>query len=106
MIWYLLKPGTDVYVITFVGVVFDVAAITSHPNEQQWWQISIWRLRTDGATIRRTKKDYIINTYPGLRDVTELPVYPVSVWDAKDKGERRQKNTCEKQGFFQSPPAG
>lgn len=113
MIWYLLKPGTDVYVqsegITFVGVVLDLmkwsyveGTASSDPSVQELWRINIWHLNTDGATIRRTQKTYKINTYSGLRDVTELRVYPVSIWDAKDKGERRQKILARSRVFFKA----
>ncbi|KUL88915.1 hypothetical protein ZTR_03489 [Talaromyces verruculosus] len=118
MIWYLLKPGTDVYVqaagIIFVGVVVDIGksmnrndqANPSDADEQRPWWIRIWHLHTDGATIRRTLYIYTLNAYSGLRDVTKLPVYPVSVWDARDKGERRKKILARSRFFFKALQQG
>jgi hypothetical protein len=121
MIWYLLKPGTDVYIqsegVTFVGVVIDIAdsfdeedniAMHTHENknERKWWRVRIWYLNTDGATVRRTQKTCKINMYSGLRDVTELPIYPVSIWDAKDKGERRGKILARSRTFFKALQQG
>ncbi|GAM34113.1 hypothetical protein TCE0_015r01483 [Talaromyces pinophilus] len=118
MIWYLLKPGTDVYVqsagITFVAVVVGIGkrmdgndqADPSGADDRRTWWINIWHLNTDGATMRRTQKTCVINAYSGLRDVTELPVYPVSVWDAKDKGERREKILARSRVFFKALQKG
>lgn len=111
MIWYLLKPGTDVYVryegLTFVGVVIGVAKRSDATSyEQKHWAIDIWYLRTGGAKIRRTRKAYKVNTYSGLRDVTDLPIYPVSIWDAKDQGERRKKILARSKVFFKALQQG
>lgn len=116
MIWYLLKPGTDVYVqsadIIFVGVVLGVVRgrekfeMNNRKVLQDVWGINIWFLGTDGATIRRTRQRYVIKAYSGLRDVTELPVCPVSVWDAEDKGERREKILARSRVFFKALQQG
>ncbi|KAE8556235.1 hypothetical protein EYB25_000935 [Talaromyces marneffei] len=118
MIWYLLKPGTDVYVqsdgITFVGVVLstedgsdeDYQTYPSVSNKPKWSWVNVWHLNTNGATIRRTQQTYTIDAYSGLRDVTELRVYPVSIWDAKDKGERRKKILARSRVFFKALQQG
>lgn len=111
MIWYLLKPGIDVYVqyegLTFVGVVMDVTKRSDATSyEQQHWAIDIWHLRTGGAKIRQTRKACKVSTYSGLRDVTDLPIYPVSIWDAKDQGERRKKILARSKVFFKALQQG
>lgn len=118
MVWYLLKPGTDVYVqsegTTFAGVVLEVIKrsyrnspdISIDENEQNSWLVNLWHLNTDGARIRRTLKSCTISRYSELRDVTELPVYPASIWDAKDKGERRKKILARSRTFFKALQQG
>lgn len=118
MIWYLLKPGTDVYVqskgVTFVGVVIDVTdrfdendpVIAMHANEnkneQKWWCVRIWHLNTDGATIRRTQKTCKINMYSGLRDVTELP-YTLSLSGMQKIKESAVGKYLREAGLFSKP---
>lgn len=101
MVWYLFKPGTDVYIrgdgITYVAVVVDVKS--GHPGDQgiwhdtagqKWWQITMWRLETDGSSVGRVLAYCRIDAYLGLREVTGLPACPVSIWDTYDNGERRR----------------
>ncbi|EGU83598.1 hypothetical protein FOXB_05846 [Fusarium oxysporum f. sp. conglutinans Fo5176] len=73
MIWYPLKPGTD-------GAGSDGS-----------WLVDLWRLETDGSRLRRGFISKRINPYSGLLDLVNLPVCPVSIWDANNGGERREK---------------
>ena len=104
MLWYLYKPGTDVYVQRYeyiqtcvIGEIFssldnvrDVGAqFTEH--EPKYWTLEMWFLNTDGSKIGRSIKVLRIDSYIGFREVTQLDVCPTAIWDAFDKGERRQK---------------
>lgn len=118
MIWYLLKPGTDVYAqsdgIVFAGVVLDVKRVSAKSHaiisgdiiESESWSVDFWYLKTDGARIKRTRHGVEITPYSGLRDVADLPVHPVSIWDAKDKGERRTSVLARSRIFLKSLQEG
>lgn len=99
MIWYLLTPGTDVYVqvdgSTHAAVVMDVKPNDLNQSNvlgvgnQEWCLVDLWRLETDGSRLRRGLISTQVYAYSGLREVTSLPVCPVSIWDIRDSGERR-----------------
>ena len=99
-IWYLLKPGTDVYVqvdrSVYVAVVIDVKPDGANHNKVvgsgnvKWWLVDLWQLETDGSRLRRVLISAKVRAYSGLREVTSLSVCPVSIWDAQDAGERRR----------------
>ena len=102
MIWYLLKPGTDVYVRAYnpvyVAVVMEVRR-TSTGGSTIWddmrvygsWTIDSWQLETDGSQIRRGLTSHEIPYFLGSKEVTDLAICPVEIWDAKDGGTRRQE---------------
>ncbi|KAJ5335437.1 hypothetical protein N7452_007840 [Penicillium brevicompactum] len=99
-IWYLLKPGTDVYVqvdgSVYVAVVIDVKPDGANHNKVvgsgnvKWWLVDLWQLETDGSRLRRGLISAKVRAYSGIREVTSLSVCPVSIWDAQDAGERRR----------------
>ncbi|KAJ5337097.1 uncharacterized protein N7506_005119 [Penicillium brevicompactum] len=99
-IWYLLKPGTDVYVQVdgsiYVAVVIDVKPDGANHNKVvgsgnvKWWLVDLWQLETDGSRLRRGLISAKVRAYSGLREVTSLSVCPISIWDAQDAGERRR----------------
>ncbi|KAL6912573.1 hypothetical protein FSST1_010333 [Fusarium sambucinum] len=112
MIWYLLKPGTDVYIqserSTHAAVVVTVKPYSSlSPNvrgtrNKRSWLVDMWLLVTDGSRLRRASMSAIVYAYPGLRDVTSLPVCPISDWDVKDGGERRRHILRRSAIFFKA----
>jgi hypothetical protein len=100
MIWYLLKPGMDVYIHVDgspqAAVVIDVkrggsdSSSVWEPENSDWWLIDLWRLETDGSRVRRRAITANITFYSGLREVKCLAVCPCAIWDAHDSGERRK----------------
>jgi hypothetical protein len=116
MIWYPLKPGTDVYVqldgSTQAAVVMGVRR-TYVSLSKVWgagsdgsWLVDLRRLETDGSRLRRGFISARINPYSGLRDLISLPVCPVSIWDAYDGGERREKFLRRAATFFKALQRG
>ncbi|KAF5973952.1 AAA family ATPase [Fusarium bulbicola] len=82
MIWYLLKPGIDVYAqvdgSTHAAVVVGVRR-SDISVSKLWgdgsdgaWLVDLWRLETDGSRLRRGFFSALITPYFGLRDVASL----------------------------------
>ncbi|KLO90821.1 TOB3 (member of AAA-ATPase family) [Fusarium fujikuroi] len=116
MIWYLLKPGIDVYVqiegSTHAAVVRSVRR-TDVSVSKLWgagsdgsWLVDLWRLESDGSRLRKGFFSVTISPYSGLRDVTRLQVCPVSIWDAHDGGERRERILRRAAIFFKALQRG
>ena len=116
MIWYLLKPGIDVYVqiegSTHAAVVRSVRR-TDVSVSKLWgagsdgsWLVDLWRLESDGSRLGKGFFSVTIPPYSGLRDVTRLQVCPVSIWDAHDGGERRERILQRAAIFFKALQRG
>lgn len=104
MLWFIFRPGTDVYRKTPQGTeTYVVAGIKSNfdgagpskvqhiPTELKFWVLELWYLTSDGRNVGRVKVSAKISAYAGLREITKLPLCPVSIWDDFDGGERRRK---------------
>lgn len=113
MIWYLLKPGMDVYIhingspqaAVVVGVKRgdnDSSGVWEPESPVLWWHIDLWRLETDGSRVYRSPTAVLMNFYPGLREVEGLAVCPCAIWDAHDGGERRRDILCRSRIFFKA----
>ncbi|KAL9045745.1 MAG: hypothetical protein Q9214_001261 [Letrouitia sp. 1 TL-2023] len=105
-LWYILKPGTDVYLHrshpVHVCVVADVRSNVDIEENTMYgtarigqiklesWNVRLWYLDTDGTKISRVQTTCTIEAFTGLKEIMELEVCPVSVWDAHDNGQRRQ----------------
>ncbi|PNP80998.1 hypothetical protein FNYG_05465 [Fusarium nygamai] len=116
MIWYLLKPGIDVYVqiegSTLAAVVRGVRR-TDISVSKIWgggsdgsWLVDLWHLESDGSRLRKGFFSVTLTPYSGLRDVVGLQVCPVSIWDAHDGGERRGKILRRGATFFKALQRG
>ncbi|KAG5791164.1 hypothetical protein H9Q69_009775 [Fusarium xylarioides] len=116
MIWYLLKPGIDVYVqiegSTHAAVVRSVRR-TDVSVPKVWgagsdgsWLVDLWRLESDGSRLRKGFFSVIVTPYSGLRDVASLQVCPVSIWDTYDGGERRGRILHRAAIFFKALQRG
>ncbi|CZR44597.1 uncharacterized protein FPRO_14350 [Fusarium proliferatum ET1] len=116
MIWYLLKPGIDVYVqiegSTHAAVVRSVRR-TDVSVSKLWgagsdgsWLVDLWRLESDGSRLGKGSFSVTIPPYSGFRDVTRLQVYPVSIWDVHDGGERRGRILRRAAIFFKALQRG
>ncbi|KAL9018311.1 MAG: hypothetical protein Q9185_004414 [Variospora sp. 1 TL-2023] len=102
MLWYVFKPGTDVYLqengLVYTCVVADI--YSNYDNEQnpaqinqtklEYWVLDLWFLETDGTSVGRVPRTCRLYPYKGLREVVFLDVCPVSIWDAVDNGKRRE----------------
>jgi hypothetical protein len=112
MIWYLLTPGTDVYVqvdgSTHAAVVMEVRPNGINPGDvwgpmnEERWLVDLWRLETDGSRLRRGLITTQVHAYSGLHEITSLPVCPVSTWDSWDSGERRRQILRRSATFFKA----
>jgi hypothetical protein len=112
MIWYLLKPGIDVYIhvdgSTHAAVVLDVkpSGISQLDSLgvgiEKGWLVDLWRLETDGNRLQRALISVKVHAYSGLREVTTLPVCPISIWDAWDGGKRREQILRRSTIFFKA----
>lgn len=112
MIWYLLKPGIDVYIhvdgSTHAAVVLDVkpSGISQLDSLgvgiEKGWLVDLWRLETDGNRLQRALISVKVHAYSGLREVTTLPVCPISIWDARDGGKRREQILRRSTIFFKA----
>lgn len=102
MLWFIFKPGTNVYVWTnkavHACVVADIRSnLDDHTKSQfiqselKYWVLTLWYLTSDGTKIGRMKTKRRMSSYAGLREITKLGICPVSTWDTFDKGGRRQK---------------
>lgn len=106
MLWYVFRPGTDVYVRganTFACVIMGIRNNIDNsefsgassgdevgPNKITYWIIDLWCLATDGTKIGRSPSSCRIASYDGLKELVSLDVCPVSIWDNFDDGERRR----------------
>ena len=108
MLWYIYKPGTDVYIQT-IESVFACVIAEVHSNLDRfkgsradftrlfqerglkYWIITFWHLDLDGVSFSRVRKSAKILPWDGLKELTKLKVCPVSAWDAYDNGERSEK---------------
>ncbi|RKL44118.1 hypothetical protein BFJ72_g3851 [Fusarium proliferatum] len=116
MIWYLLKPGIDVYVqiegSTHAAVVRSFRR-TDVSVSRLWgagsdgsWLVDLWRLESDGSRLGKDFFSVTIPPFSGLRDVTRLQVCPVSIWDVHDGGERRGRILRRAAIFFKALQRG
>lgn len=115
-LWYLLRPGTDVYVqadgSAYTAVVIRVIS-SSFDHVKRWdfgspelWEVALWRLMTDGSRLWRRLVTVKVYAYSGLKDVTSLPVCPASIWDKQDDGERRKQILLRSTTLFKALQRG
>ncbi|KAJ1323735.1 NTP/NDP exchange transporter [Microdochium nivale] len=115
ILWYLLRPGTDVYVLTAGRIqactVFrlhsniDVELENSPHNLQssiQYWKVGMWYLDSDGYRIAKVPVWKQIKAYEGTKPLTSLAICPCTTWDRYDEGARRKKMIARGQLMFDS----
>ena len=100
MLWYLFRPGTDVWVQSTSNVYMAVVHETEYDQDERQQKRSsaefselilhLWCLSTDGNRVARTCVTHVIKRFAGQLEVTSLAVCPVCYWDATDQGARRQ----------------
>ena len=101
-LWYLFKPGVDVYTrdpydeTIHAWVVTDFRAETAKEAEKRSQKPGLiltgFNLESDGSRITRNSDDehMRIDYFEGEQEVTSLYVYPCEYWDRKDGGTRRR----------------
>lgn len=94
MLWYLFKPGEDVYIQTSESALAAVVTNVLGPSRRRTrvnerWAVQCWNLATNGYRVGRSFISQTLERYTGSRAVTSLPVCPAAIWDAHDGGERR-----------------
>ncbi|KAL9003808.1 MAG: hypothetical protein Q9188_003350 [Gyalolechia gomerana] len=82
MLWYVFKPGTDVYIekhtTAYAAVVRNVSNehgshyYSEHPSGLEYCNLQVWFLDSDGSKIGRVTIRQRIQAYNGLREVTSL----------------------------------
>ena len=101
-LWYIFKPGTDVYYTSSISdmihayVVTDLRKETTEEAESRHQKpgfvIIGFNLESDGSRITRNR-DYSnlrIDYFEGEQEITSLTVFPCEYWDRKDNGSRRR----------------
>jgi hypothetical protein len=100
MLWYLFRPGTDVWIQekdTVSMAVVHKFKYKRDDKKSKWsstesseFSLHLWRLSTDGNRVARTSVKHKFERFPGQMEINALAVCPVSYWDATDHGARRQ----------------
>ncbi|KAH7396153.1 hypothetical protein BKA66DRAFT_566658 [Pyrenochaeta sp. MPI-SDFR-AT-0127] len=107
-VWLLLKPGTDVYVretdgtlnTYVVDVVSDsVIGEDGRPSSDKY-SVLVWNLVCGGRMIYRRTRSITVNVFDNEREITALPLFPVSFIDKNDGGALKQKLIDRGQQYF------
>lgn len=111
MLWYLFRPGTDVYIQTSEGIaVCVVQSVRSDATDDdklpRRWFLDCWRMATDGARVARVQCIGTLARYAGSRDAITLPICPTDIWDAHDDGARRAKIVERNTIYFEALQKG
>ncbi|KAK7917808.1 hypothetical protein PG985_011416 [Apiospora marii] len=104
MLWYLLRPGSTVYlsrdgnlsaqVIAKVDV--DEKILRPEAKSVEPYEISMWYLDFDGRHVGRCEESASIPAFEGERTIASLRVFPVQYRDDADGG--RTKTELEELG--------
>jgi hypothetical protein len=105
MLWYIFRPGTDVWSRNSTEATMAVVHKTEYEqdHEQRKWSstessrfiLHLWCLNTDGHRVARTSMLHVFERYASQVEVTSLAVCPVSYWDVTDQGARRQSTLAK-----------
>ncbi|KAL4736596.1 hypothetical protein BDV11DRAFT_193452 [Aspergillus similis] len=90
-LWFLLKPGSDVYVVEdgqLNAYVIESSIGGLRWNSPESWAtpycVRVWNLNFDGQHLTRSVKEVIIPVFDGERDVKSLPVFPTEFHTDED----------------------
>jgi hypothetical protein len=101
-LWYLFKPGEDVYVKMLDKIVAGVMMNTKQKGlgamdgRPENLEVGYWVLSSDGVKLDREDDTEAISKFEGEREVTSLALFPARFWDMKDNSKRRKN--FEKRG--------
>jgi hypothetical protein len=106
--WLLLKPGTDVYVQEPDGslnafVVHKVAGGIETENGKRKirpYIVSAWNLVFGGRAIFRRMRTIHVPVFDSVREIVELPVFPVKYVDTEDNDETKEKLVSRGKRYF------
>jgi len=101
LIWFLFKPGVDVYARIggkIAGFVFEWCEKRERPrragdydSSTSFWVIHCWNLTFNGRRIVKTSHEFYIDKFRGERQITSLPVFPSIYLDNLDCGKTRAR---------------
>ncbi|KAL9085030.1 MAG: hypothetical protein Q9165_007771, partial [Trypethelium subeluteriae] len=101
-LWMLFKPGTDAYVREDDGSLnaYVIERVDGggplyyspggEVGQAESYKIIAWNLSFDGENIWRRAKVIDIPIYDSEKEILELPVFPVKVYDGTDDGNLRK----------------
>lgn len=105
MLWYLFRPGTDVWIQDSADVYMAVVHKFEHKRHHHQREygstkssesiLHLWRFGTDGNRVARITFTHKFERYTGQVEVTSLAVCPTSYWDTADQSSRRQNTLAE-----------
>jgi hypothetical protein len=107
LIWFLFKPGVDVYARIggkVAGFVFERCEKRGRPprpppgdylqggdRSESFWVIHCWSLTYNGRRVVKTSHEFYIDKFRGERQITSLPVFPSIYLDNSDCGKMRAR---------------
>ena len=101
-LWFLFKPGDDVYLKMLDKVVAGITMnvkqkrVGSSETRPDNLEVGYWVLSSDGVKVDREDDTELIPRFEGEREVTSLAIFPSWFWDVNDEGKRRKE--FEKRG--------
>lgn len=113
MLWFLFKPGTDVYIkVGSKWRIFVVMSVEEKKQKEEQmprfylprpatqkvdkWRIQVWSLVFDGKRLYRRGRKFHIEKFYGEREISALSIVPCEVYDKLNGTGRRQQ--LEKRG--------
>ncbi|KAH8805260.1 P-loop containing nucleoside triphosphate hydrolase protein [Xylogone sp. PMI_703] len=102
-LWYLFKPGEDVYFISSATdlafadppiwqcAVISACGYTESGVPKRVLKIELWILGCDGKRLGRSSTNIDIPKFSGEMDLTTFNIIPARIWDSKDNGKRRHE---------------
>ncbi|KAL4904347.1 hypothetical protein BDW74DRAFT_154633 [Aspergillus multicolor] len=99
-LWYLFKPGSDVYVREDGKLNAYVVESSRYSSAFSWdsddgslapYRVYVWNMNFDGRHLKRSVKEISIEGFAGQREIHSLLVFPVEYQDDKDDKALRQK---------------
>lgn len=98
MMWYLIRPGDVVYVMSddtadayvVADVEMDSFSLSSADINTPCF-INLWYLNFNGTYITRARSGAAIKPFRGEVPITSLEVVPCRIWDKADGGKLRAK---------------
>jgi hypothetical protein len=91
LLWFLFKPGTDVYA-RVDGKIAAFVVAEFHQSESRGKDKSIincWSLAYKSRRVMKVKSQFTIWEFIGEKEIISLPVFPCTYLDKTDKGKTR-----------------